>query len=471
MIRRNWRSIFIFLALLTDAIAIAATGALAYYMRQFLPNVPYVDFNVMLLFTSYFGAILLFLGLVIGVYRASYHGDRRQQYFLAGKTYLYSWLIIFASLYILQKNFPPRFTFIFFMVLPFVFVFGRSLVNGFNLLMQKKGFGVQRALIVGYETEGVEVFERFTGFPELAYEIRGIVSNEKGNGSLQPHYAIQELPHVIKTERIDSIFIPSTKLVTNGHARVIDICRKHGVKLKILSPESDRLLRMNRVYDIAGITLYSPVRYRVDFLRTFVKRAFDIVGSFILIVCISPVFFVTGLAIWLEDGFPLIFKQGRTSIKDAKEFGFYKFRSMVKGAEKMKSDLLEFNESDGALFKMKNDPRLTKVGRVIRKFSIDELPQLFNVLKGDMSLVGPRPIPLTDFDKIGEEPEFWEAIKGRAKMKPGMTGLWQISGRSDLGFKEMLMLDFYYIENQSLLFDMEILFETIPVVLFGKGAY
>ena len=144
---------------------------------------------------------------------------------------------------------------------------------------------------------------------------------------------------------------------------------------------------------------------------------------------------------------------------------------MINNAEQMKDELLDHNESDGALFKMKNDPRVTRVGGIIRKLSIDELPQLFNVLKGDMSLVGPRPLPPSDIEKLAESDEFWGTVQDRATVKPGMTGLWQVSGRSDVKFREMILLDLYYVENHSLMFDLEIMFETVPVVLFGKGAY
>ena len=144
---------------------------------------------------------------------------------------------------------------------------------------------------------------------------------------------------------------------------------------------------------------------------------------------------------------------------------------MVSNAEQMKAELMGKNESDGALFKIKNDPRVTNVGRLIRKLSIDELPQLFNVIKGEMSLVGPRPLPPSDFENANEPNEFWDAIYERSSVKPGMTGLWQVSGRSNIKFREMILLDLYYVENHTLLFDLEILFETIPVVLLGKGAY
>ncbi len=128
-------------------------------------------------------------------------------------------------------------------------------------------------------------------------------------------------------------------------------------------------------------------------------------------------------------------------------------------------------KADGALFKIKDDPRLTRVGKVIRKFSIDELPQLVNVLKGEMSLVGPRPLPVKDYEKIDANDHVGGYVHLRAKAKPGMTGLWQVSGRSQLGFREMVMLDLYYIENQTILFDLEILAQTVPVVVFGRGAY
>jgi lipopolysaccharide/colanic/teichoic acid biosynthesis glycosyltransferase len=257
----------------------------------------------------------------------------------------------------------------------------------------------------------------------------------------------------------------------NGYSYLKSVIQKNNVKLKIVSPHAEDLLKVTRIYDIAGITIAKPVRTKIRFTKSLIKRIFDIIASSIIILLLSPVFIITIVAIILESGFPIYFLQRRGSIKGGEEFDFIKFRSMVTNAEQIKQELMDKNESDGALFKMKNDPRVTSVGKIIRKLSIDELPQLFNVLKGDMSLVGPRPLPLIDFEKANESDEFWDVIKERGSVKSGMTGLWQISGRSEIKFKDMILLDLYYVENQSLLFDLEILFETIPVVFFGRGAY
>jgi exopolysaccharide biosynthesis polyprenyl glycosylphosphotransferase len=480
ILRRNWRSIFISIVFLIDFLAILASGFSAYHVRAFLPNLLSLPVDTFVRFTLYFGMVLLFLGFVLGLYRSSFHSNARQQYFLAGKAYGYGALISFSSFYLLQDmDFPRKFTLLFFLFVPVFFVFGRELMTRFNHFMQRRGYGMHRVLLVGYENGGVKVFERFKGFPELGYDVRGVVSKLRTKSRTKPyvagayvrHFQLSEIEQIAKRERVDRIFVPHASSLTNGYSTVLDISRRNHIKVKVLSPEADQLLSRAHVHDIAGITLFAPPRYNVEFVRRAFKRAFDILVSSIIIIAISPVLLATAMAIFIESGFPIIFKQKRAAVRYGKMFDFYKFRSMVKNADEMKESLFQHNETDGALFKMKNDPRLTTVGRFIRKFSIDELPQLFNVFLGDMSLVGPRPLPISDFEKVAESDEYWESIKDRAKVKPGMSGLWQVSGRSNIGFREMVLLDLYYVENQSLLFDLEILFATVPVVLFGKGAY
>jgi exopolysaccharide biosynthesis polyprenyl glycosylphosphotransferase len=197
----------------------------------------------------------------------------------------------------------------------------------------------------------------------------------------------------------------------------------------------------------------------------FCKRLFDIIGASCGLILLTPLFLLIAVLIKLEDKKGnVFFKQIRVG-KDGKQFYMYKFRSMVSNAEELLESLVELNETTGAMFKMKNDPRITKLGKFIRKTSIDELPQLWNVLRGEMSLVGPRP-PLPR-----EVQEYSSYDYQRLLVVPGCTGLWQVSGRSNLGFDEMVELDLIYINKRSFLFDLTILFRTVKVLFWDKGAY
>ncbi|MCF7944610.1 MAG: sugar transferase [Spirochaetia bacterium] len=195
------------------------------------------------------------------------------------------------------------------------------------------------------------------------------------------------------------------------------------------------------------------------------KRLLDITVSLVALILLSPLFFLTAVAIRINDWGPVIYTQIRIG-KHGAEFKFPKFRSMVMDADKLKDQLLkESMHSGDVTFKIKEDPRITKVGRFIRKFSIDELPQLWCVLKGDMSLVGPRP-------PVPREVELYtQEDRRRLEVTPGLTGIWQVSGRADIGFEDQVKLDVEYIESQSVWLDFKLLLKTIPAVLMGKGAY
>ncbi|HHB2940763.1 TPA: sugar transferase [Bacillus cereus] len=196
-----------------------------------------------------------------------------------------------------------------------------------------------------------------------------------------------------------------------------------------------------------------------------VKRCMDFIGALCGIVLLSPVFLIVALLIKYEDPKgSVFFKQERVG-KDGTRFNMYKFRSMVIDAEDKLNDLLQLNEASGAMFKMKEDPRVTKIGRFIRKTSIDELPQLINVLKGEMSLVGPRP-PLPR-----EVKEYTPYDMQRLMVTPGCTGLWQVSGRNDIGFEEMVCLDIFHIKNRKIMLDIKIIIATFAVFFSSKGAY
>lgn len=479
-IRRNWRGIFATTIYVIDSLTVFGCGFTIWYLLSHFYSGPILTLNTTFPLVTFFWAILSLSALIIGLYRQAFPVNSRSHFLLAAKSYAYAIIIILISLYFLHLvNIPRSFIILCLLLMPVYFLIGRGVLALLDEAFHGIGLGINNTLILANGTVTGGISYQFKNFPDLGYCIKGLVINAKDGrnrdgiplGNEVPVYTLLELDKLIAQEDIDRIFIPSTSFVVNGFHEIVEKCKHYDLKLKVVSPEASSLLRMARVYDIAGITLYAPPRPRIELAKRILKRIFDFIGSATLIVLLSPVFLLTGVAIFLESGWPIVYAQRRASIKGGKEFWFIKFRSMVLGAEKIREYLSDLNEASGALFKMKNDPRMTKVGRFIRKLSIDELPQLFNVLAGDMSLVGPRPLPIEDFEKVSMEDDFWDAISDRAKVKPGITGLWQISGRSDISFNEMVLLDLYYVEHQSLLFDLEILFETIPAVLFTRGAY
>jgi exopolysaccharide biosynthesis polyprenyl glycosylphosphotransferase len=214
----------------------------------------------------------------------------------------------------------------------------------------------------------------------------------------------------------------------------------------------------------AGIPLLRLNYPALDSRQRMLKRAADIVGALGGLAVLSPLLLSVALLVKLTSPGPILFRQKRVGT-DEKIFSFYKFRSMYEDAEQRQAELEAQNEAEGAVFKIRDDPRVTPIGRFLRRWSMDELPQLVNVLKGEMSLVGPRPLPVRDFQLMEE------AHRRRLGAVPGMTGYWQISGRSNLSFEEMVRLDLYYIENWSLSFDIKIILRTLGAVMRREGAY
>ena len=194
------------------------------------------------------------------------------------------------------------------------------------------------------------------------------------------------------------------------------------------------------------------------------KRLFDLVVATLILIIVSPILLAVAIAIKLEDHGPVLFRSRRVGV-DETAFDCFKLRTMGVDAQARQAELEQRNEADGALFKMREDPRVTRIGAFLRRFSIDEFPQLFNVLRGEMSLVGPRPLPERDYALLDD------VHKKRYLVLPGVTGLWQVSGRSEVGFDELVRLDFSYIESWSVWLDIEILIKTIPTVLFKRGAW
>jgi exopolysaccharide biosynthesis polyprenyl glycosylphosphotransferase len=245
---------------------------------------------------------------------------------------------------------------------------------------------------------------------------------------------------------------------------LVDQCHRRGVRVRLAPSTMEILIQRAEFVPGQSVPLFElgpPVFEGIDFA---LKRAFDIVGSTLLLVLLSPLLLAITLAVRLTSRGPILFHSTRRGIGQ-RPFACLKFRTMHTDAEQSQADLEELNEASGALFKIRNDPRLTPVGRLLRRFSLDELPQLINVLRGEMSLVGPRPLPERDYEMLAD----WH--RKRYLVLPGITGLWQVSGRSELDFDELVHLDFIYLEHWSLALDLTILLKTIPAVITRRGAY
>jgi len=408
----------------------------------------------------------------VGLYRTISNSSFQRHMFNAGKGYFIGSAIILSSLFLAQSlSYSRYFVLLLFAVFPTLYFIGWVILRNLVDVAQEKGYGRWNTLAIGAEPALNRLIHKIEGYPELGYDVVSLlrIPHEPGDDGAM-HVRADQVESIVREKKIRLIVFSSANL-NGSFDQLEELCKRRRIGMRVVSPESDYLFSKARLHDIAGIPLFTPTRRKTDSLKRWIKRVFDIVGAVVGLTLTSPIFLFVAIATKLESHGPVFFKQKRSLTDEDKPFEFYKFRSMHNSADEQRETLLQLNESSGALFKLRNDPRLTRVGKIIRKFSIDELPQLFNVLKGEMSLVGPRPLPVGDFALLRDGEHMGGYYRHRAKTKPGITGLWQISGRSDLGFRDMVLLDLYYIEKQSLLFDIEILAQTFPVVIFGKGAY
>ena len=244
----------------------------------------------------------------------------------------------------------------------------------------------------------------------------------------------------------------------------LEACRERRIRLRVVPTAAGVLAHHADYVPGLAVPLFDIVPPTIQGVDWFVKRAFDLLISTTLLLLLSPLLLISIVMIRLTSPGPILFRDQRVGLGE-QPFAMLKLRSMVTNAAQAQAELEEQNEADGALFKIRNDPRVTPVGRVLRRFSIDELPQLLNVIKGEMSLVGPRPLPMRDYQLL----EQWH--RRRYSVLPGITGLWQVSGRSNLGFDTLVRLDFYYLESWTIWMDIAIIARTPLAIMRGRGAY
>jgi len=458
-----------------DVILINVAFVMAYWLRYerelFLPvlEVNYVPFQ------AYVPVALLMTGILMVTYRLEGVYEQRR-----GAAWLDEVYDIFSGTLIGIA----ALTFIFFYYRPLVYsrlLFGyagalivallslsRLAVGAALARLRRRGIGMDRLLIVGAGEVGRRIMRSIVAQPELGYQVVGFVDDDPRKqvpiGRFQALGGTDNLTQVIRQHRVDEVILT---LPWQSHRKIMDIldhCEREGVRVKIVPDLFQMSLNRVQLDTINGVPLIGVKEPTISGLNLAIKRAMDFVLALLALVLCAPLMALIALLIKLDSPGPVLFAQVRVG-RGGRLFTLYKFRSMRLGAEAEQAALLDRNEATGPLFKIRDDPRLTRVGRWLRRLSLDELPQFYNILRGEMSLVGPRPPVPAEVEQY----EDWH--HKRLEVAPGVTGLWQVSGRSDLTFDEMVMLDLFYAENWTLGLDLKILLRTIPTVIMGTGAY
>jgi exopolysaccharide biosynthesis polyprenyl glycosylphosphotransferase len=345
---------------------------------------------------------------------------------------------------------------------------GRVLESVLRGMLRRRGIGVVRLLIVGCGTVGRAIMQALVAQPELGYQVVGFVDDNQEKlqdiGRYKALGTTADTPRLVNDLDVEQVIITLPWL---SHKKVLSImsqCQRRGVQVRVVPDLFQITMNQVDIEELNGIPLIGFREPSLQATSRLVKRGLDVIGSVVCLVVMSPILLITAIAIVIDSPGPAIFPQERVG-QGGRTFTLYKFRSMRTGADAEKERLRQLAEAGGVTFKLKDDPRRTRVGGFLRRVSLDEAPQFYNVLRGEMSLVGPRPAIPSEVEQYDE----WH--RKRLDVKPGLTGLWQVMGRSELPFEEMVMLDIFYIENWSLSMDIKILLQTVPTVLSGRGAY
>jgi len=459
------RSELIFSALLVpvDFLMILFAGVVAYFLRTssllaqwrpvlFSSNLPFPKFLEILMVAAIFTLIIFALS---GLYKIRASRKLFEEFSQVVINTSASVLAIVVFLFLTGKEFESRFIVLTTWILAALFIFiGRFFIKKFQrYLVGKYNVGIHNILVIGNDGMSQGIINKINHQPDLGYRIIKHF----------PKSALEKIKMAIKNPNIDTVILASSNYERKEILDILDLCEEHRVNFKFVPSLFQTRTTNIEIDTFGGVPLIEMKKTSLDGWGKIIKRGIDIFGSITGLVLLCLPFLIIGLIIKIDSSGLIFVKLKRVSQK--KEFNLYKFRSMVKNAEKLKEKLLEFNErKNSPLFKLKNDPRITPVGRILRKTRIDELPQLINVLKGEMSLIGPRP------HQPDEIAKYKKHHKRVLLIKSGMTGLAQISGSSDLSFEQEVKLDSYYIEHWSLKKDIYILLKTFLVLFTDRSA-
>jgi len=384
------------------------------------------------------------------------------------KTVLLGTVLILTIAFFLKSKIPRTLIISFAIINVSLLTLEKIALHEIINFMRRKGQNQKDVLVVGAGDMAREFIESVNRYPDWGLRIRGIVCFYKRDvGKERFGHKLVTTTHNIRSylnrTHVNEVIVALPAKYLGSAEEVIAICDQIGTPVRIISPFFKNLISKAKTDTIHGLPIIKFTSVERNELEAAAKRVLDIAASFVLLVTLFPVFAIIALLIKLGSKGPVLYPW-RVVGQNNRDFVGYKFRTMVAGADELKKDLMDRNEMQGPVFKLKDDPRITRVGKWLRKYSLDEIPQLWSVLKGDMSLVGPRPPSRQEIDRF----QFWQRRK--ISSRPGMTCLWQVNGRNKINnFDDWCRLDLEYIDNWSLWLDVKILVKTIWVVIRGTG--
>ena len=455
--------IFSTLLVPVDFLMILTAGIVVYFLRTspwitewrpvlFSLNLPFSRFLVIIIAAALFILVVFALS---GLYKIRASRKLFEEFFQVVISVSAAVLAIIVFLFLIGREFESRFIILGTWLSAILFVFiGRFFIKKLQrYLVGKYDIGTHSVIVIGGDGMSESIIREISRQPDLGYRIVRHF----------PELDVEKIKRAIKNPQVDIVILASPKYERKEILHILDFCDEHRVGFKFIPNLFQTLTTNIEIDTFGGVPLIEIKKTPLDGWGKIIKRGADLFGSTVGLALLCPFFLIIGLIIKIDSPGSVFVKLKRVS--QGKEFNLYKFRSMVENAEELKKELLEYNErKDGPLFKMKKDPRITGVGRILRKSRLDELPQLINVLKGEISLVGPRP------HQPDEVAKYERHHKKVLLIKSGITGLSQISGSSDLSFEEEVKLDAHYIENWSLKKDVYILLKTFLVLFIDRSA-
>jgi len=473
MMLRQRAKVVGFAVYVCDIFLIIAAFFIAYWVRGAVPS---IDYGPLYPIQDYLRLLFLILPVwtFLLYYFGLYESSRTKPLWAEPWSILQVgfWGTLFISMFIFSFKlyYASRlFIFIFWGLAFLLLSAGRLAIRAAAKQVRRRGYNYRNVIVVGDPTRAEEIADTLNKYNDWGLKVTGIVvDREEDRTSKIGNYPVvgivADIVNIIENQIVDEIIFAVSRQRLEDIEEIFLICEEQGIRTRVAVNFFPHIIAKTHVDDLDGIPMLTFTTTPHNELPLAFKRLFDILAAGGLLISLSPLCLLIAIAIKVTSRGPIFFRQVRVGL-NGRRFTLYKFRSMVEDAEAKRAELLHLNEMDGPAFKVKNDPRLTRIGRFLRRTSLDESPQLVNVLKGDMSIVGPRP-PVPE-----EVLRYERRQRRRLSMKPGLTCIWQVQGRNKIrDFDNWVELDLWYIDNWSLKLDFKIFFKTVPVVLSCRGA-